>query len=40
MQVTEDFITNKKGDPQHHPSINSCLVRIPGYYKFEMWADG
>jgi hypothetical protein len=30
MQFAEDFLTNKKGDRQHKPSINSCLVRIPG----------
>jgi hypothetical protein len=30
MQFAEDFLTNKKGDSQHHPTINSCLVRIPG----------
>ncbi|MGC2597427.1 MAG: hypothetical protein WA395_04755 [Nitrososphaeraceae archaeon] len=30
MQFAEDFLTNKKGDHQHRPSINSCLVRIPG----------
>jgi hypothetical protein len=30
MQFAEDFLTNKKGDRQHRPSINSCLVRIPG----------
>ena len=30
MQFAEDFLTNKKRDPQHRPSINSCLVRIPG----------
>jgi hypothetical protein len=30
MQFGEDFLTNKKGDRQHRPSINSCLVRIPG----------
>ena len=30
MQFAEDFLTNKRGDPQHRPSINSCLVRIPG----------
>ena len=28
--MQKDFLTNKKGDPQHRPSINSCLVRIPG----------
>jgi hypothetical protein len=30
MQFAEDFLTNKKGDPHHRPSIHSCLVRIPG----------
>jgi hypothetical protein len=30
MQFAEEFLTNKKGDRQHRPSINSCLVRIPG----------
>jgi Primase X len=30
MQFAEDFLTNKKGDPQHRPSLKSCLVRIPG----------
>jgi hypothetical protein len=30
MEFAEDFLTNKKGDPQHNPTINSCLVRIPG----------
>ena len=30
LQFAEDFLTNKKGDRQHRPSINSCLVRIPG----------
>ena len=30
MQFAEDFLTNKKRDPQHHPTINSCLIRIPG----------
>jgi hypothetical protein len=30
MQFAEDYLTNKKGDRQHRPSINSCLVRIPG----------
>jgi hypothetical protein len=28
--VAEDFLTSKKGDPQHDPTANSCLVRIPG----------
>jgi hypothetical protein len=30
MQFAEDYLTNKKGDPQHNPTVNSCLVRIPG----------
>jgi hypothetical protein len=30
MQFAEEFLTKKKGDPQHNPSVNSCLVRIPG----------
>ena len=30
MQFAEEFLTNKKGDPQHNPSVNSCFVRIPG----------
>jgi hypothetical protein len=30
MQFSEEFLSNKKGDPQHNPSVNSCLVRIPG----------
>lgn len=30
MQFAEIFFTDKKGDPQHRPSIKSCLLRIPG----------
>ena len=30
MQFAEDLLTNKKGDAQHNPTVNSCLVRIPG----------
>jgi hypothetical protein len=30
MQFAEEFLTNKNGDRLHRPSINSCLVRIPG----------
>lgn len=30
MQFAESFFTDKKGDPQHRPSIKSCLIRIPG----------
>ena len=37
MQFAEDFLTNKKGDRQHRPSINSCLVRIPGTINSKCW---
>src|SRR4249920_2603093 len=30
MLFAEEFLTNKKGDPQHNPTVNSCLVRVPG----------
>ena len=30
MQFAEDYFTNKKSDPQHRPSVKSCLIRIPG----------
>jgi hypothetical protein len=30
MQFAAEFFTDKKGDPQHRPSIKSCLIRIPG----------
>ena len=30
MQFAENFFTDKKCDPQHRPSIKSCLLRIPG----------
>ena len=30
MQFAESYFTDKKGDPQHRPSIKSCLIRIPG----------
>jgi hypothetical protein len=30
MQYAKDFFTNKKSDPQHRPSVKSCLIRIPG----------
>jgi hypothetical protein len=28
--LQNDFLTNKKGDPQSHSTVNLCLVRIPG----------
>jgi len=30
MQFAEEFLANKKGDPQHNPTVSSCLVRVPG----------
>jgi hypothetical protein len=30
MQFAEDYFTDKKSDPQHRPSVKSCLIRIPG----------
>ena len=30
MQFAEDYFTDKKSDPQHRPSVRSCLIRIPG----------
>lgn len=30
IQFAEEYLTNKKGDPQHNPTINSCLVRVSG----------
>ena len=32
MRFAEGFFTNKKSDPQHGPSVNSCLLRIPNSY--------
>jgi hypothetical protein len=29
MQFAEEFFTNKKHDPQHSPTVKSCLLRIP-----------
>ena len=30
LQFAEGFFTNKQNDPQHRPSVKSCLIRIPG----------
>jgi non-catalytic primase subunit PriX-like protein len=30
MEFSEDFLTSRRGDPQHNPTVNSCLVRVPG----------
>jgi hypothetical protein len=28
-RLMQDFFTDKKSDPQHRPSVKSCLIRIP-----------
>ncbi len=30
MRFAEKFFTGEKSDPQHLPSIKSCLIRVPG----------
>ena len=30
IEFAEEYLTNKKGDPQHNPTVSSCLVRVPG----------
>src|SRR4051794_1814027 len=30
LRFAENLFTNGKADPQHRPSIKSCLVRVPG----------
>jgi hypothetical protein len=32
IRFAEAFFTNKKNDLQHRPSVNSCLLRVPGSY--------
>lgn len=32
MRFAEKFFSNKRHDPQHRPSINSCLLRVPNTY--------
>jgi hypothetical protein len=32
IRFAEAFFTKKKHDPQHRPSVNSCLLRVPGSY--------
>jgi hypothetical protein len=32
MRFAEGFFTDKKSDPQHGPSVSSCLLRIPSSY--------
>ena len=30
MKFAEYYFTDGKSDPQHNPTVNSCLMRIPG----------
>ena len=30
MEFSEDFLTSRREDPPHNPTVNSCLVRVPG----------
>ena len=30
MKFAGGYLTNNKADPQHNPTISSCLVRVPG----------
>jgi hypothetical protein len=32
IRFAEAFFTNNKHDPQHRPSVNSCLLRVPSTY--------
>jgi hypothetical protein len=32
IRFAEAFFTGKKHDPYHRPSVNSCLLRVPGSY--------
>ena len=32
LRYAEQLFANGKQDPQHRPSVNSCLLRIPGTY--------
>ena len=29
MRFAEEFLTSKKGDPRHNPTVSPCLVRVP-----------
>ncbi len=35
LQFAELHLTDYKSDPSHHPSVKSCLIRIPGSYNFK-----
>lgn len=35
LQFAEMHLTDHKSDPSHHPSIKSCMIRIPGSHNFK-----
>jgi len=38
MRFAEEFLTSKKGDTQHNPTVSLCLVRVPGTKNLK-WAQ-
>ena len=36
LQFAEQYLTNYKSDPSHHPSFKSCMIRIPGPHNFKL----
>lgn len=36
LQFAEQYLTNYKSDPSHHPSFKSCMIRIPGSHNFKL----
>lgn len=36
LQFAEQYLTNYKSDPSHHPSFKSCMLRIPGSHNYKL----
>ena len=36
LQFAERYLTNYKSDLSHHPSIRSCMVRVPVSHNFKL----
>jgi hypothetical protein len=36
LQFAEQYLTNYKSDPSHHPSFKSCMIRIPGSHNYKL----
>ena len=32
LKFAEQYLSNSKADPQHHPTFRSCMIRIPGSF--------